>query len=124
MKTITTSKNLALAAAASLCVTAFAIGAHADEVDATLPTRTVHYSDLNLNTQAGTERLYNRIRNAAKQVCGGVEPRQLAESTPAQNCMSQAIAASVRAVNNPRLTTTYDQHAGVAHMAINVASLR
>jgi UrcA family protein len=124
MKTISYSKNIALAAVAGICATSFAISAHADESNTPVPARTVHYSDLNLNTQAGVDVLYNRIRSAAKQVCGGVDSRQWAELAAAKTCMNQAVTASVRAVNNQRLTSTYNEHFGVAPAAANVAALR
>jgi UrcA family protein len=122
MKTISYSKNIALVAAASVFVSAFAIGAHADEV--TAPARTVRYSDLNLNTQAGAESLYHRIRNAAELVCGDVSSRQMAEAAMAKTCVDRAVAGSVRAVNSRLLTKVYDEHVGVAQTAISVASLR
>jgi UrcA family protein len=124
MKTINYSKNIALAAVAGICVASFAIGAHADESDATVPVRTVRYSDLNLNTQLGAEALYHRIQSAAKQVCGDVGSRQLAEAAAARACVNQAVTASVRAVNNGRLTSTYNEHFGVAQTTLNTASLR
>jgi UrcA family protein len=124
MKTIKYSKNIALAAVAGICVTSFAISAHADQSEAPVPTRTVHYADLNLDTQAGAEKLYQRIRSAADQVCGNTDPNRLTESEAAKTCVNKAVTVSVRAVNNPRLTSTYDKHFGVARMSISVASLR
>jgi UrcA family protein len=123
MKTISYSKNIALVATASISVACFAIGAHADEADAPL-SRTVHYSDLNLNTHAGAEVLYHRIRSAAELVCGDVGSRQLAESTAARACVDRAVTASVRAVNSRLLASTYDEHFGVAQTDVSVASLR
>lgn len=111
MKTINYSKNIALAAVAALGVASFAIAAHADEVQ--VPARTVRYADLNLDTQVGTEVLYRRIRNAAEQVCGDVGSRQLEEAMAARACVDQAVVASIRAVNSPRLTNTYNAHVGV-----------
>jgi len=122
MKTINYSKNIALATVAALGVASFAVGAHADESG--VPARTVHYSDLNLNTQAGAERLYKRIRGAAEQVCGAVGPRQLEEVMAARVCVEQAVIASIRAVNNPRLTNTYNAHSGAVQTATTVASVR
>src|ERR1700676_3125951 len=84
MKTINYSKNIALAAVASFCVTGFAMGAHAGESDMTVRARTVRYADLNLNTQVGAEVLYRRIESAAEQVCGDVSSRQLAEAAAAK----------------------------------------
>lgn len=124
MKTFNYSKNIALAAVAGICVASFAIGAHAGEADAAVPARTVHYSDLNLNTQPGAEALYHRIRSAAEQVCGDVGSRQLAESAAAKACVNQAVATSVRAVNSRLLTRIYDEHFGVAQTDVSIASLR
>jgi len=123
MKTISYSKNLALVGFATLCVTGFAFGAHAAESSFQAPARTVHYSDLNLNTQVGAEVLYKRIRFAAEQVCGDVSSRQLAQAAAARACVDKAVTAGVRAVNNGQLTSAYNKHFGVAQPALNVASL-
>jgi UrcA family protein len=124
MKTINYSKNIALVTVAALGVASLAIGAHADEAVVRVPTRTVHYSDLNLNTQAGAEVLYKRIRNAAEQVCGDVGSRQLEEAAAARACVDQAAIASIRAVNNLQLTNTYNSHVGVAQTTMSIASVR
>jgi UrcA family protein len=124
MKTNSYSKNIALAAVAGICVATFALGAQAAEVDVPVPTRTVQYADLNLDTQAGVEKLYQRIRGAADQVCGNKDPHQLLASAAVETCVNRAVSVSVRAVNNPRLTSAYDKHFGVARTAISVASLR
>jgi len=124
MKTMNHSKNIALATVAALSVASLAIGAHADEPGVPVPARTVHYSDLNLNTQAGAERLYMRIRGAAQLVCRDVGSRQLEEAMAARACVEQAVIASIRAVNNPRLTNTYNAHLGGAQTATTVASVR
>ena len=123
MKTINYSKNIALAAVATLCVTSFAFGAHADESAVQAPARTVRYSDLNLNTQVGAEVLYKRIRTAAEQVCGDVGSRQLDQATAAKACVDRAVSGSVRAVNNRQLTSVYNEHSGAAKTATSVASL-
>lgn len=124
MNTINYSKNLVLATVAALGAASLAIGAHADESVVPVPARTVHYSDLDLNTQAGAEVLYKRIRNAAEQVCGDVHSRRMGEATAARACVDQAVVASIRAVNNLRLTNTYNAHFGVAQTTLSVASVR
>ena len=124
MKTINYSKNIALATVAALGVASLALGAHADESVDRVPVRTVHYSDLNLNTQAGAEVLYHRIRSAAEQVCGDVGSRQLAESAAARACVDRAVTAGVRTVNSRLLTSIYDKHFGVAQTDVSMASLR
>ena len=111
------TKNFTMAAVSAVCFAAVTI-AHADDA-----ARTVRYSDLNLNTQAGAAVLYKRIHNAAVAVCGDVDSRQLAEAAAAKACVDRAIFKSVRSVNAPTLTSEYDARAGVAK-PINVASLR
>ena len=109
------TKNFTMAAVAAVCLASVV---HADEA-----ARTVHYSDLNLNTQAGAAILYKRIRHAAEQVCGDVDSRQLAQAAAAKACVNRAIFTGVRSVNAPNLTSEYNARAGVAQ-PINVASLR
>jgi UrcA family protein len=124
MKTINYWKNLGLATVTVLGVATLAISAHADESVAQVPARTIHYSDVNLNTQAGAEVLFKRIRRAAELVCGDVDSRQLKEAAAARACIEQAVIGSIRAVNNPRLTNTYNAHVGAGRTATTVASVR
>jgi UrcA family protein len=88
------------------------------------PALTVHYSDLNLDTQAGAAVLYQRIRHAAEQVCGKADSRRLDEMVVVQNCMDKAIASSVSAVGNAQLTSQYVARAGKASKQIVLASAR
>ena len=121
MKTTNYTKQIAMATVAALCL-ASATGAYADAMTP-VPTRTVHYADLNLNTQAGAAILYKRIRNAAVEVCGDVNSRRLNEAAVAQACVDHAVYGSVQSVNNAKLTSEYNAHTD-AQKTINVASLR
>ena len=123
MKTTNYTKQIAMATVAALCL-ASATGAYADDAMANVPTRTVHYADLNLNTQAGAAILYKRIRNAAIEVCGDVNSRRLNEAAVAQACVDHAVYGSVQSVNNAKLTNEYNAHTGGAQKTVNVASLR
>jgi UrcA family protein len=123
MKTTNFTTKIAMATVAALCL-ASATGAYADDAMANVPTRTVHYADLNLNTQAGAAVLYKRIRVAAAQVCGDVNSRRLDEAAAAQACVDHAVNASVQSVNNAKLTNEYNARTGGAQKLINVASLR
>jgi UrcA family protein len=124
MKTINYTKQIAMASVAAICVASATMGAHADEAAVNAPTRTVHYSDLNLNTPTGVSVLYRRIRSAAEQVCGDVNSRRLEEAAAAKACVSKAVYVSVHSVNNVRLTNEYNAHVGVAKESINFASVR
>jgi UrcA family protein len=125
MKTFTLNdtKHIFFAAVAAVSLASVTVAAHADQaVDA--PSRTVHYADLNLGTEAGVATLYNRIRNAAQLVCGNVDARRLDEAVAARACMDHAVFASVTAVGNPRLTGEYNAHANGAQKQISLASAR
>jgi UrcA family protein len=121
MKTITPNSKNFLAAVAAVCLASAAVVAHADEAANGVPARTVHYSDLDINTPAGAAVLYARIRNAAQQVCGDVDSRQLAVAAAAKACVSRAVYSSVRSVNSPKLTSVYNSHAGATRQPINLA---
>ena len=113
MKTITRNSKNFLAAVAAVCLASAAVVAHADEAANGVPARTVHYSDLDINTPAAAV-LYVRIRNAAQQVCGDVDSRQLAVAAAAKACVGRAVYSSVRTVNSPKLTSVYNSHVGAA----------
>jgi UrcA family protein len=125
MKTFTmnNSKHFFFAAVATVSLASVGVAAHADQV-VDVPARTVHYADLNLNTDAGVAKLYNRIRNAAQLVCGNVDPRRLDEATAAKACINRAVFSSVAAVNSPKLTSEYNARVNGAQKQINVASTR
>jgi UrcA family protein len=124
MKTITRNSKNFLAAVAAVCLASVAVVAHADEAANGVPARTVHYSDLDINTPAGAAVLYARIRNAAQQVCGDVDSRQLAVAAAAKACVNRAVYSSVRSVNSPKLTSVYNSHAGATRQPINLAADR
>jgi UrcA family protein len=124
MKTITRNSKHFLAAAAAVCLASVAITAHADEAANGVPTRTVRYSDLDINTRAGATVLYARIRYAAQQVCGDADSRQWAASAAVKACVNRAIYTSVRSVNSPKLTNVYNSQAGSTQQQIKLASDR
>lgn len=122
MKTSSCTQQIAMASVAAIYLASATMGAHAGEPNA--PTRTVHYSNLNLDTPAGVSVLYKRIRNAAEEVCGDVNSRQLEEAAAARACVDHAVYVSVHSVNNAKLTSEYQAHMGAAQESINVASIR
>ncbi|MBS0578396.1 MAG: UrcA family protein [Proteobacteria bacterium] len=61
---------------------------------------TVHYGDLDLASVAGATQLYERLRTAARQVCG--EPGlTLGEQHAWQVCFEGSVEQAVTAVGNP-----------------------
>jgi UrcA family protein len=104
MKTLNHTNKFAMVSAAVLGIAFFAAGAQAGEAAFGANSVTVRYSDLNLSTAAGAKVLYQRIHSAAERVCGDANSRQLDQAAAAKACMDQAIANSVNAVKNERIT--------------------
>jgi UrcA family protein len=113
MKTHHFTKHVAIAAVAAICVGTFTTGANAAEP--TAPTRVVRYYDLNLDKPADVAVLYKRIHNAAKEVCGDANSRQLADAMAAKACIRDAVNTSIHTVDNAKMAQQYD---------VQVASIR
>lgn len=124
MKNLKNNQYVALLTVAAITVSSLAVGAHAGEVALDGNRRAVHYQDLNLNTEAGAQVLYRRIRAAAAQVCGDTYSKQLDQAAAARTCMTQAIESSVRAVGNAQVTRTANAHGYRVEMPLSVASVR
>jgi len=67
-------------------------------------TATVKFQDLNLDTPAGVEALYNRIRAVAVRLCSQPDP-SLWQAAPA--CISKTEARAIANANLPALTSYY-----------------
>lgn len=76
----------------------------------------VKYSDLNMNTIAGANTLYTRIRGAARFACGD-EGRRWEEIRQWNSCYREAVSDAVASVNSPLLTSVHNG-------AINVTAMR
>ena len=68
----------ALAVFGMLTSGSFAANAQRAEAAAQIPSVTVNYADLNLNTPAGVDALYARLRAASRSVCDVGQRRALA----------------------------------------------
>jgi UrcA family protein len=74
------------------------------------PAVTVKYSELDLATDEGASKLYNRIATAARVACPDSNSRDLRASASGKACQSEAIARAVRDVHSPRLAEAYNAH--------------
>ena len=77
------------------------------------PTVTVQYRDLNLSAPEGVASLYQRIRNAAAEVCKPVEGPQLVNRLfwrEWNDCFDHAIAGAVQTVHNEKLSAYHWEH--------------
>jgi UrcA family protein len=96
-------KLVALAATGFAVVGSTAIAAPHTESRAA----TVNYADLDLESAAGVEALYARIRSAAKKVCGTAEIRDIAARADMSACRSAAMDKAVAAVGNEALAARH-----------------
>jgi UrcA family protein len=76
----------------------------AAEPSDSLPHEVVSFKDLNLKSTEGVTVLYQRIRSAAKEVCGNVDLRDLAAVRAAKDCVDKAESRAILAVDSPMLT--------------------
>lgn len=97
-------KLVALVAAGLAFVGSTAVAAPQTEVREI----TVNYADLNLESAAGIEALYTRIRAAARQVCGSADRHDLAAQSDMRECRESAIANAVAKVGNAALAARHD----------------
>lgn len=104
----TASRGRALAVL-SACVLG-ALGAPSSDVHADTPeggskSVRVSYSDLDLETSAGVERLYERIATAARRVCQQQGARlSIATQRRFTKCVDASMSSAARTVGNPTLT--------------------
>jgi UrcA family protein len=90
-----------VAALGMLTSGSFGVSALEAEQSAALPTVTVRYADLDLNTSAGAEELYARLRTAARHVCNVAEARALGDAMRSKACYQQVLGAAVNNVKSP-----------------------
>jgi UrcA family protein len=85
----------------------FAANVQGAEAAAQIPSVTVSYADLNLNTPAGVEALYARLRAASRSVCNVGQRRALVDVMASRSCYSQVLGTAVGNANLPTLTARH-----------------
>jgi UrcA family protein len=96
-------KLLALAAAGLAFAGSAAVAApHTESREVT-----VNYADLDLESAAGVESLYARIRSAARQVCGTAERNDFAAQADLRSCRQSAVDHAVAKVGNAALAARH-----------------
>jgi UrcA family protein len=76
---------------------------------ATPPSITVSYSDAAFGTRDGTARVYKKLKNAARKVCGMSRGVQLAldRRVAGERCVEKALADAVQRIDRPMLTSVH-----------------
>jgi UrcA family protein len=97
--------------AALLTAVALAGNAFAQQQDVNVRTVTVRFGDLDLSTPAGAKTLYQRIRGAARTVCGEEQDYELGLDTRHywNNCFKSAVSGAVDKVHSPLLQAVHRQ---------------
>lgn len=100
--------NRTLAAVAATLLTAAwmaaAQPAHAGEVE--VASQRVSYSDLDVRSDAGARRLYQRLRRASMHVCDGADRHSVAW----RECFETALADAVNSVGAPKVVALHRAH--------------
>lgn len=68
---------------------------------------TVSFADLDLGSAQGAQTLYDRLRSAARRVCGKADLRDIAGAERVKRCRSEALDAAVVKIDHPRLTALH-----------------
>ena len=85
----------------------------ANEPSTTTPSITVSYSDAAFGTRDGTARVYQKLKNAARKVCGMSPGVALAldRRVAGQECFEKSLADAVQRIDRPRLTSVHNTSA-------------
>ena len=100
--------------------TAIALGmgvghAHAATPDDKIPTLVVHYQDLDLSQPRDAQRLYRRIKTAARLVCDNPMLPSLGAIEVEHTCIDRAVTQAVGEVGSVQVTQIHE--AATQHLA-------
>jgi UrcA family protein len=71
------------------------------------PDVAVRYSDLDITTVAGAEKLYARIQKAAAQVCPAADSLSLVQNGAVLRCRNTVVAHAVNSISSPQVTAVF-----------------
>jgi len=109
------SRTALLGAAAALLVTLAPVAAQADDAAMIEKSIAVRVSDLNPARPADAAKLYARIRRAADNACGdGLAADAPIGSPPDHDCVRNAVANAVEALNQPLVAALFRRDVSLA----------
>jgi UrcA family protein len=97
-------KSAACAAAMLLACVFVVSSAFAGEPDAQARTEDIRFQDLNLDTTAGVEALYDRIHSAAERVCAVSAEGKVDAASGSEKCTKGAAARAIEKLDLAALT--------------------
>lgn len=75
---------------------------------ASAPSYEVHFADLDLANKQDTQRLYSRLRIAAREVCSDFAERKSPVMRDRyKGCMNEALTGAIETIGNPALTALH-----------------
>jgi len=107
----------AMAALASVALTAFGISSGITAESHAPPSIKVAYAGLDLSQPVGAQLLYRRLQQASQRVCGRLDPIDTGAYLRWQRCYDAALQRAVLQVNAPQLLAVYRSEDGHAHSA-------
>jgi UrcA family protein len=73
-----------------------------------VPSYQVHFADLDLANKHDTQRLYSRLRIAAREVCSDFAERKSPVMRDRyKGCMNEALTDAIETIGNPALTALH-----------------
>ncbi len=102
------------AGAAALAVTfltLLTVDVRAAEPEAPPPKVVVHYTDAAFSSAEGTAKVYRKLKNAARKVCGIHDGGRLTldQGIKARECFDKALADAVQRIDRPMLTSVHSK---------------
>lgn len=89
--------------------------ASADQSSADGLRTNIYYTLRDLSSERGTRALYQRIVNAAREVCPGYDSRWSDEIAASKQCQRAAIARAIGQIGNARLAALDEQTVQLAN---------
>jgi UrcA family protein len=95
---------------------------HAAARGAKLPSITLQYPSADLDAPRGVARLYRRIHEAAKAVCGPYDSVFMEQKQSRDQCVNQAVSRAVLSVHSEKLSAYHWRRIGRRQRPIALAA--
>ena len=106
------TRTLSVGAAALALAALGVLGAVSATHAAELQRATVDYRDLDLSKQKDVTALYQRVNNAARQVCAVVDSKRLSAKAKFDECKAQAVQSALQDIGSPVLIRYHNARGG------------
>lgn len=86
-----------------------------------VPSKVVHFGDLDLSRSEGAKVLYQRLKGAAESVCAPLDALDLSRHMNYLLCVRGAITRAVTKIGQPALTAYYEAKTNGRNSSIQIA---